>query len=177
MLKFSKSVMQANVIKIFDEIHESSISLGKSINTLNQNQIDSNSFTLTLKEIYKLRENITYEAQNSGESGKFDLSQLHEKLNEIQKSFMEVSVYAFLTDPSLEIGSSDNQDSINKRDFLRNASFMNKIPQNVKEAIENIPILPLLPGLYIRGEDGSITFKESFFVSDVRVKEADMETE
>ncbi|KAJ1558390.1 hypothetical protein HK096_001441 [Nowakowskiella sp. JEL0078] len=176
MLKFSKSVMQANVKKIFHEIHESSISLTKLINTFSQDQIDVNPFAWTQNEIYKLGVNITHEAQNSVESGKFDLSQFQEKLNEMQKIFMEVSVYAFLADPSLEIGPSDNQDSINKRDYMRTASFMNKIPQSVKEAIEKIPILPVLPGLYIRGEDGSITFKEKYFVSDVSVKDTDMET-
>ncbi|KAJ1564174.1 hypothetical protein HK096_009282, partial [Nowakowskiella sp. JEL0078] len=156
MLKFSKSLMQANVKKIFDEIHESSISLKKSINTYTRNQI----------EIGKLRGKIIHEARNSAGSGEISLLQLHEDLNEMQKKFMEASVYAFLVDPSLEIGPSDNKDSINKRDYMRNASFMIKIPKSVKQAIKKIPILPVLPGLFIRGEDGSITFKEKFFVSD-----------
>ncbi|KAJ1563642.1 hypothetical protein HK096_000056, partial [Nowakowskiella sp. JEL0078] len=166
MLKFSKSVMQTNVKKIFNEILTSSLFLGKSINPINQNEIDTNPLTCTLNEIYKLGAKITHEVQNSTESGKFNLSQLNKKLNEIQKNFMEVSVYAFLADPSLDIGPSDNQDSINKCEYMRNASFINKIPQSVKEEIEKIPILPVLPGLFICGEDGSMTFKEKYFVSD-----------
>ncbi|KAJ1547124.1 hypothetical protein HK096_004233 [Nowakowskiella sp. JEL0078] len=174
-LKFSKSVMQANVKKIFDEIHESSISLKKSINTYTENQIDINPIAWTLKEICKLRGKIILEALNSVESGEISLLQLHEDLNEIQKNFMEASVHAFLSDPSLEIGPSDNKDSINKREYMRNASFINKIPQRVKQALRKITFLPVLPGLYICGEDGSITFKEKFFVSDMNMKYWEMD--